>query len=83
MARRIGSILALVSAFALGCFASLHAPDVSVPDARAADGRPRWEYKCLAYRWGGLDIDRANALGAEGWELAAASPEQFCFKRSN
>jgi ATP-dependent Clp protease ATP-binding subunit ClpA len=33
--------------------------------------RPRWEYRTEE----GLDLDRLNELGAEGWELAAAVPE--------
>jgi hypothetical protein len=50
---------------------------------------PSWEYKHLERAAGGeapLHEDELNALGAEGWELAAVIPTasaiHFYFKRS-
>jgi hypothetical protein len=64
----------------------------AVPPARAGTNPTRWEYMCLQ----STDQITANAnrLGAEGWELAAASGAGWgqgvfadhvmvwCFKRS-
>ncbi len=80
-------------AFGLGCVAA----SFVVQPVRAGTNPTRWEYCCLdSYSGkGSLDreislVDSMNALGAEGWELAAGAGLAsslaganfaFCFKR--
>jgi hypothetical protein len=70
--------LALV-AFVFGCVTEA----LVVPPVRANPNpnATRWEYKCIA----NFNDERADKLGAEGWELVTAmagnaSWQQWCFK---
>jgi hypothetical protein len=81
---KIASTLGLL---VLGLASGLGLPRLLAAPARAA-GVQRWEYNCLAgleRKLGGV-TDTANALGRDGWEMAAtvaapAAPTVFCFKR--
>jgi hypothetical protein len=79
---KLGSALAV--AFVIGCMTSTIAPFPLV-HAQADDGSKRWEYECLEHDR--IDLKKEmDKLGADGWELAAASPttlgSTWCFKRA-
>ena len=57
-------------AFMLGCAAAVVATDLAVPPARSASVQ-KWEYSCKRASEGVTDM--ANAMGKEGWELAASA----------
>jgi hypothetical protein len=76
--------LSVSVAFILGCAASTFV----VPPARAGSSPQKWEYSCFSDS-GAEDVTKqANAMGAQGWELASAAAEPhmghlpiWCFKR--
>jgi hypothetical protein len=75
-----------LAAFLAGCAASAVASQFVIPSARAGTNSTRWEYFCfLAQPDNGLriksDLDAFNRAGAEGWELATAGGNAYCFKR--
>jgi hypothetical protein len=90
------TVLAVLFGLVVGCAASQVAPQFVVPVARAGTNPTKWEYTCMDI----LDgiTDTANKMGAQGWELTAASgyavhyqgkiskPDEprmvWCFKRA-
>ncbi len=79
--------IVLLVAFFLGCAAS-NAAQLIVPPAHAGTSPQRWEYSCKSAQGDGTITQMANAMGAEGWELAAASANAtaqmpvWCYKRA-
>ena len=78
--------LSLSIAFILGCAAApLIVPRMSAQQQAA--GIQRWEYQCMVV--GGATerrtvanvTERANEMGAEGWEAWLYDPDYLCFKR--
>ena len=71
MKKIIPVVLALFIGFIVGAYT------FSVIPSHAAFGGPtRWEYKTTS-----SIISSANRLGQEGWELVAATKDDFYFKR--
>jgi len=70
--KKISLALGIIVAFLAGCVVheTFHAA-LAVPPARAGTNLVRWEYLCLEST--SAITANANRLGAEGWELAAAS----------
>ena len=69
----------LALGLAIGCAA---APFV-VPPARAGTNPQKWEYSCFD-DFGAESVgSKANQMGAQGWEMAAAAggKSTWCFKR--
>jgi hypothetical protein len=82
--RQIGiGLVFLVGCAVGGASSRFVVPPVS---AEQAASLTKWEYIC--YWKNSLEevVDRANQLGAEGWEMTAAGgatgPVTFCFKRA-
>jgi hypothetical protein len=75
--------------FLIGCAVGGATSQYVAPPARAGTNLPQWEYTCL-FPGLGNPTEKANELGAQGWELAAGAgagagyDKQFfwCFKRS-
>ena len=42
----------------------------------------RWEYRCVSGYSASDFEEKANKLGAENWDLAAATANVICFKRA-
>src|SRR5258706_16097918 len=61
----------ILAAFAVGCAATQVASQLVVPTARAGTTPTRWEYMCLNANEN--ITENLNKLGADGWELAAAT----------
>lgn len=76
--------LSLSAAYILGC-----ATSQVVPGATAQPPPPgvqTWAYECTDGYNAGTITERANALGAQGWEMVAAVGSErvrglWCFKR--
>ena len=85
-----GTVGLVLASFVIGCGAAQLASSqrvarLVVPDARAGTNPTRWEYTCSE----NLTANDLNALGAKGWELAAAAGPAYdhtqpiwCFKRA-
>jgi len=82
---KLGAVLgglSLCAAYALGS-----APHIITPaSAQTPPGR-RWEYQCADGYNASTIMERANALGAKGWEMSGAVgservPGLWCFKRA-
>ncbi len=84
----LGASLSVV--FIVGCVAGAAGRPIVVPEASARqpvrDQRsaqnPRWEYRCVRDAPVSLIQDRANRVGADGWELVTGSAAGWCFKRA-
>lgn len=72
--------LALVVAFLAGCV--VHDVVRVTPPARAGVPVQRWEYHCDHISSSVEDLDsESDNVGAQGWEMAAATGAVVCFKR--
>jgi hypothetical protein len=78
--------LGIAFVFVAGCAVGGASARFVVPPASAQQAATltKWEYTCAAAS-GTLVADRANQLGAEGWEVAGTSSGStlttWCFKR--
>jgi hypothetical protein len=77
--------------FLVGCAVGGASSRLMVPPASAqqAASLTKWEYLCFWKNSMDDVVDRANQLGAEGWEMAAAAgggaqsmQVTWCFKRA-
>lgn len=69
---------------ALGFVLALLASAVFTPNVQAGQSAvKKWQYKCIG-AWNDVE-EKANAAGAQGWELVAVattpSATKWCFKR--
>jgi hypothetical protein len=88
MTKQITVGLGLLFAFGVGCGAGVGASSLVVPPASAQQRAmaSRWEYTCFD-EYGAKDIGpKANQLGQQYWEMAAAGSAgprdlTWCFKR--
>lgn len=77
--RKLSIGLALVVAFLAGCV--VHDVVRVAPPARAGVPVQRWEYHCDSFSSvEEMDSD-SDKVGAQGWEMAAATGAVICFKR--
>jgi hypothetical protein len=76
MTKRIG----VMAVFLVGCAVGGMSSQLVVPKASAQQAATltKWEYHCTSDR----DVDSANKLGAEAWEMVGMNgPATICFKR--
>lgn len=86
MSRLFLTVLSLSGAFILGCAAAAFV----VPPARAGMNPQKWEYKCFEEGNEEKLNQKANEMGAQGWEMSSAAGAArtathlellWCFKR--
>jgi hypothetical protein len=82
--RNSNSLAVLLLGIVVGCAAGATGRGLIVPPARAGTTPQRWEYACAKIGSSEQAEMAANALGQQGWELAAGGGGGyvlFCFKR--
>jgi hypothetical protein len=69
--------------FLVGCAVGGVSSQLAVPKASAQQAATltKWEYTCFAEMYSEDIVLKANQLGQQAWELAAAGDKRVCFKR--
>jgi len=65
--------LGLALTFGVGCGAGIGASGFVAPPARAATSPVQWDYSCFTEQDMSVLTDKANQMGAQGWELASTA----------
>jgi hypothetical protein len=82
---RVSAVAVAFVAFVLGCVAESLVGVRFASPVRAGTQPSRWEYECFDSH---NPIEKANVVGASGWELVLAmrgggpDGDRWCFKRA-
>ena len=75
--------LGIALVFVAGCAVGGASARFVVPPASAQQAvtLTKWEYRCFTSLDSKKTAELANILGAQGWELATATNNEWCSKR--